>query len=102
MRAVADYVDSDGPLPGALRDGWRMERFGAPFAGGWLSWPLRWVRRVEMALNVYGALTTVGRAMSMYENDTNALAKWQRENQRLVDAVAEIQRMRDEAGSGDE
>jgi hypothetical protein len=95
--AVADYVDSDGPLPRPLRDGFRMQRLGAPFDGGWMKWPLRWLRPVETALNVYEILTAVGQAMSTLKEDR--LEKWRQENQRLIKQSLDIQRVRDELES---
>lgn len=70
-----------------------MKRFGAPFGGGWMNWPLRWLLPVELALNVYETLTAVGWAMSNLEGDS--LTRWQAENTRLTKAALEIQNMRD-------
>jgi hypothetical protein len=74
-----------------------MEKYGPPFAGGWMSWPLSWFRPVQTALNAYDTLTAVNRAMSHLEGD--ALRKWQGENGRLIETALAIQRLRDELES---
>jgi hypothetical protein len=94
VRAVADYVDSDGPIPGALHDAFRLEKYGAPFAGGWTTWPLKWFMPVQIASNTYDTLTAVNRAMSRLDGE--ALDKWRSENGRLINAALTIQQIRDE------
>jgi hypothetical protein len=62
-----------------------------------MTWPLKWFRPVQTALNTYDTLTAVNRAMSHMEGD--ALRKWQSENGRLIETALDIQRMRDELES---
>ena len=81
-------------MPHALREGFRFKQFGAPYRGGYRDWPIRWFLPVETALNVYEVLTTVNRAMSNMEGD--ALAKWNSDNRRIVDAALAIQKVRDD------
>jgi len=59
-----------------------------------MRWPLKWLRPVETALNTYHALYTVQTAMQRLDGD--ALAKWNSENSRTVQAALAIQQLRDE------
>lgn len=77
-----------------------MERYGAPYSGGWMQWPLKWLRPVDTALNVYYTLKNVGDAMSKLEG--KALAEWQGRNQRLLDAAAAIAAIRDDVEGDNE
>jgi hypothetical protein len=83
-------------MPEALRNGLRIERYGAPFDGGWMRWPLRWLIPVEAALNVYQTLSSVKRAMHTYSNNPEALARWQEQNGRLLEAALDIEAIRNE------
>ncbi len=76
-------------MPKELKWGLRLERYGAPFDGGWMSWPVRWLYPVETALYVYQVLTAVKRAMSTLDGD--ALDKWQAQNGRLLEAALDIE-----------
>lgn len=71
-----------------------MQRFGAPYSGGYYEWPLKWLIPVEMALTVYDNLTAVARALDTMKGE--ALAKWQSDNKRLLASVEAIQTIRDE------
>ena len=82
-------------MPPPLRDSFRLERFGAPYSGGWMTWPLRWLIPVETARNVFDTVSAVNRAMSEYEGD--ALDKWRQRNQRLIHAALAIEEIRSEA-----
>lgn len=77
-----------------------MERYGAPYSGGWMSWPLRWLTPVETALNVYNTLRAVNDAMSRLEGD--ALYEWQTRNKRVVQSALDIQAIRDEVEGDDD
>lgn len=99
MGAVANYVDSDGPLPQPLADAFRIEQYGPPFAGGWMEWPLKWLHPVETAHNVYRVLSEYTDAMNRYEDD--ALQDWRKRNARLEKAALAIIRMRDELEGDD-
>lgn len=70
-----------------------MSRYGAPFAGGWMTWPLRWLHPVETALNVYDTMSAVTSAMSRLKGDD--LDKWNSENARLSRSALAINRLRD-------
>jgi len=69
-----------------------MERYGAPFAGGFMQWPLKWLRPVETAMNVYQTLTAVNSAMKRMEGE--ALTKWKTDNARSVRMAVDIERLR--------
>lgn len=86
-------------MPKELRDGFRMQRYGAPYSGGWMHWPVKWLLPVETALNVYDTLTAVNTAMSRLSGEQ--LASWQAENSRIVKSALEITRLRDELENGD-
>lgn len=92
-------MSDDGPLPGALRDAFRLERFGAPYAGGWMTWPARWLIPAETARGVYDAMTAVKRAMSSLQGD--ALEKWKADNAGAVKTALWAERLRDEDGDND-
>jgi hypothetical protein len=81
-------------MPTPLRNALRIERYGSPFSGGFMSWPLKWLIPVETALNVYNTLTAVNHAMNTYEGEH--LAKWQTANARLVQSALDIQAIREE------
>ena len=67
---------------------------GAPWAGGWMQWPARWLIATETARSVYDTLTAVNRALNTLEGD--ALDTWRNENSRLLDAALAIERLRNE------
>jgi len=71
-----------------------MQRYGPPFAGGYRQWPLRWLKPVSTALNVYEVLTAFNRATSRLKGAD--LAAWKNENNRLVKAALDIERVRAE------
>lgn len=77
-----------------------MQRYGAPFAGGWLNWPARWLLPVEMALHVHEVLTAVADAMSRWEGE--ALDKWKERNERLIKQAFNYQAIRAEIEAGDD
>jgi hypothetical protein len=83
-------------MPEALRNGLRIERYGAPFDRGWMHWPLRWLTPVETALNVYQTLSSVKRAMSNYSDNPEALKKWNERNSDIVQAALDIEAIRQE------
>jgi hypothetical protein len=76
-----------------------MQRYGAPYGGGWMEWPLKWLKPVETALNVYNALTAVNDATSRLEGD--ALVKWNERNKRTLQACLSIHAIREELENGD-
>lgn len=59
-----------------------------------MQWPLRWFKRVELALNVYDTLTTVNDAVSRLEG--KVLADWNSRNAKMVEAALNITAIRDE------
>ena len=78
-----------------------MQRYGAPFAGGWMNWPIRWLLPVELALHVHEVLTAVADALGRLEGE--ALEKWQARNERLLKQALSYQAIREEteaAGDG--
>ena len=77
-----------------------MQRYGAPYSGGWMQWPLRWLLPVETALNVYNALNAVNDATSRLEGA--ALEQWRQRNARTLEAALNIHAIRDELESGDD
>jgi hypothetical protein len=75
-----------------------MQRYGPPFAGGYRQWPLRWLKPVSTALNVYEVLTAFHRATSRLKGDD--LAAWKNENKRLVKSALDIERIRSDLENG--
>jgi hypothetical protein len=88
-------------LPKALEAGFKLQRYGAPFAGGWMQWPLKWLTPVQIAMNVYDTLTAFNAAMERFSEmngkaRADAERKWMAKNGRLVQRALAIQRLRDE------
>lgn len=77
-----------------------MQRYGAPYSGGYRQWPLKWLTPVEAALNVYNALTAVNDAINRLEGE--ALEQWNQRNARTVQAALDIHAIRDELESNDD
>lgn len=59
-----------------------------------MQWPLKWVKRVELSLNVYDTLTAVNDAVSRLEG--KMLDEWNKRNAKLVEAALNIVAIRDE------
>lgn len=78
-------------MPRPLSNAVRLKRYGDPWPGGWMTWPLRWLLDAEQAEDAYTALTEVNRAMSRLEGER--LAEWQAEHWRMVDKALEIERL---------
>lgn len=53
--AAAAVVFDDAPPPPELRMAWRVRRWGAPYADGWMDWPAGLVDKMAIAENVYNA-----------------------------------------------
>ena len=55
---MADYAD-DSTLtpPKELIYAWRIEKWGPPWAGGWMKWPAGLMLKMTACLNVYNAVT---------------------------------------------
>lgn len=49
---------------------WRVERWGDPWAGGWMAWPAGMRAKMETALNVYNLL------QSAQHIPAGGVAKW--------------------------
>lgn len=81
-------------MPRPLANAARLKRYGDPWPGGWMSWPVRWLLDAEMAEDAYTALTEVNRAMRQYEGDR--LIEWQRDNAQMVRRAMEIEALLDE------
>jgi len=64
-----------------------------------MRWPLKWLRPVETALNVYQAMSSVTTAMGRLKGD--ALEQWNKENAKTVAAALAIQRLRDDLENGE-
>ena len=77
-----------------------MQRYGAPYAGGWMNWPIRWLLPVELALHTYEVLSSVADALGRLEGE--ALEKWQNRNERLLQQALDIQAIREEAEAADD
>jgi hypothetical protein len=56
-----------------------------------MQWPLRWLRPVETALNVYNVMTAAQRGMKL---EGEALKKWKKDNKRLLQAALDIEAIR--------
>lgn len=93
--------DGDAPIPNALREGFRFERFGSPYNGGYRQWPYKWLMPVEMALSTYHALKAVNQANRAYKGDPKGLAQWKSENERLVKYVLDVERLVAEQSESD-
>lgn len=77
-----------------------MQRYGAPFNGGWMNWPISWLLPVELALHIHEVLTAVNDAVGRLEGD--ALEKWRGRNERLLQQALDIQAIRDELETADD
>jgi hypothetical protein len=87
-------------MPRSLTNAIRLRRYGAPWEGGWMSWPVRWLIDTETAEDAYTALTEVNRAMSRLEGER--LEEWQRDNAKMVRRALEIEALLDaETNEGD-
>jgi hypothetical protein len=64
-----------------------------------MEWPLKWLKPVETALNVYNALTAVNDATSRLEGA--ALEQWRQRNKRTLEAALNVHAIRDEMENGD-
>jgi hypothetical protein len=86
-------------MPRALTNAIRLRRYGDPWAGGWMTWPVRWLIDVETAEDAYTALTEVNRAMARLDGDR--LAEWQRDNAGMVKRALAIEALLADEGAGD-
>lgn len=85
MAAAAGYAEGEADPPEELLDAFRIERWGPPVTGGWMEWPVRWMRRMEHALTAYRATVNWQQAISAYEGDD--LQTWRDRNPETVRAV---------------
>lgn len=76
-------------MPRALVNAVRLKRYGEPWAGGWMVWPVKWVIEMETAEDAYTALTETNRAMSKLDGD--ALDEWRANHSHYVNRALEIE-----------
>jgi len=88
MRAAADCAEDDrAPIPPELTLAWNIERWGAPAVLGNNPIPVRLIRRMNAASNVY-------RAMKSYQAGASRLADWARANPDQAALITMIRNMR--------
>lgn len=76
-------------MPRPLVNAVRMKRYGDPWPGGWMAWPVKWIMEVEMAEDAFTSLTEVSRAMSQLDGE--ALEKWRAAHPHYIETALKIE-----------
>ena len=90
MTGAADAAEDDeAPVPVELTTAWNIERYGVAAVLGKKELPVKMMRRMNAALNVYNAFVS-------YNAGKHRLADWARAHPHYLKIVGDIRELREQ------